>query len=356
MDNNQTQKAGDNSQQVQIINPTFNGITEKRAREIFTEMNEIACKNYTHDAFEIAITRVNMFEELLMKKVQEVNGMLEAFKDPSFQFLLTEAQKRAAASDRKADLEMLTELLAHRVEKKDDRKIKASISKAIEIVDQIDDDALCGLTLAVAINRWLPTSGDISHGLAVMDNLFSSLCYRKLPSGFDWVSHLDILNAVRSTRISTLKTFKEYYTDVLIGYTCVGIQKDSKNYSNAVEILEKANLSPRMLVPHELNEGFMRLNVRDKDSIMNQMVDDRKVTTQEVEALNQIWNLYSTDTSFKRNVNIEFMKKWDTYDSLKSVRLWWESLPHDITITPIGVVLAHANAQKHYYDIPSLNI
>ena len=120
----QIQKAGDGSHQLQMVNPTFNvGITEKRAREIFSEMNAIARQNYTQDAYELAMKRVGMFEELLMNKIEQVDGMLEAFRDPSFQFLLVEAQKRAAASDRESDFEMLTELLAHRVEKNSDRKI-----------------------------------------------------------------------------------------------------------------------------------------------------------------------------------------------------------------------------------------
>ena len=52
MENKQVQKAGDGSQQFQMVNPTFNiGITEERAREIFTEMNAIARQNYTQDAY-----------------------------------------------------------------------------------------------------------------------------------------------------------------------------------------------------------------------------------------------------------------------------------------------------------------
>ena len=139
MENNkQMQKAGANSQQVQMNNTTINfGITEARVREIFYELYEITKQNYTKDAYELAMKRVTIFEELLMDKVEQVNGMLEAFRDPSFQFLLADAQKRAAASDRESDFEMLTELLAHRVKQKDDRKIKASISKAVEIVDQL---------------------------------------------------------------------------------------------------------------------------------------------------------------------------------------------------------------------------
>ena len=365
MENKQVQKAGEGSQQFQMVNPTFNvGITEERAREIFTEMNALARQNYTQDAYELAIKRVGMFEELLMNKVQQVDGMLEAFRDPSFQFLLVEAQKRAAASDRDTDLEMLTELLVHRVEKKGDRKIKASISRAVEIVDQIDDDALCGLTLVYAINSWASVSGDISQGLTVMNNLFSSLCYRKLPTGFEWVYHLDILDAVRSSSVGTFKKFKDYYPSMFTGYTCAGIQRDSENYSKALDILRKTNLPTDLLVTHELNNGFVRLNVRDRELISDielflvsnaQIVSKRKVTTQEVEALNQIWDLYSTDTKIIENVKNAFMEKWNTYETLNLIRTWWEELPHSFTITPIGKALAHANAQRYNNDIPDIN-
>lgn len=365
MENKQVQKAGDGSQQFQMVNPTFNiGITEERAREIFTEMNAIARQNYTQDAYELAIKRVGMFEELLMNKVQQVDGMLEAFRDPSFQFLLVEAQKRAAASDRDADLEMLTELLVHRVEKKDDRKIKASISRAVEIVDQIDDDALCGLTLVYAINSWAAASGDISQGLTVMNNLFSSLCYQELPTGFEWVYHLDILDAVRSSSVGTFKKFKDYYPSMFTGYTCAGIQIDSENYSKALDILRKTNLPADLLVTHELNNGFMRLNVRDRELISDielfsvrnaQIVSKRKVTAQEVDALNQIWDLYSTDTKIIENVKNAFMEKWDTYETLNLIRTWWEELPHSFAITPIGKALAYANAQRYNNDIPEIN-
>ena len=302
-----------------------------------------------------------MFEELLMNKVQQVDGMLEAFRDPSFQFLLVEAQKRAAASDRDADLEMLTELLVHRVEKKDDRKIKASISRAVEIVDLIDDDALCGLTLVYAINSWAATSGDISQGLNVMNNLFSSLCYRELPTGSEWVYHLDILDAVRSSSVGTFKKFKDYYPTMFTGYTCAGIQKDSENYSKALEVLREANLPADLLVAHELNNGFMRLNVRDKELISDielfsvrnaQVVGKRKVTAHEVDALNQVWDLYSTDAKIIENVKNAFMEKWNTYETLNLIRTWWEKLPHSFVITPIGKALAHANAQRYNNDVP----
>ena len=349
-----------------MVNSTLNiGISEERAREIFTEMNAIARQNYTCDAYERAIKRVEMFEELLMDKVNQVDGMLEAFRDPSFQILLVEAQKRAAASDRDADLQMLAELLVHRVENKDDRKIKASISGAINIVDQIDDDALCGLTLVYAISNLVAVSGDISQGLNDMNNLFSSLCYRKLPTEFEWVYHLDILNAVRSSSLVTFKKFKDYYTDMLNGYVCVGIQKNSENHSKALEILRDANLPLELLVAHELNNGFVRLNVQNKELISNieffavsnaQVVKRRRITAQEVSALDRIWNLYSQDANIIENVRNTFMAKWNTYESLSLIRAWWEKIPHSFVITPIGRALAHANAKRYNNNVPDMSL
>jgi hypothetical protein len=351
----QMQKAGDNSQQLIVGSMNIsNGITEQRAREIFTEMNAIARKEYTEEAYELAVKRVNMFEELLMNKVEKVDGMLAAFGDPSFQFLLTEAQKRAAAADRDADIEMLTELLAHRVEKKSDRKTKASITKAVEIIDQIDDDALCALTLLHAIKTWAAVSGSITKGLEVMNNLFSSLCYMVLPKGLDWAYHLDVLNVTRVSSVGTFKKLNEYYPDVLDGYAYVGIQQSSEHYQKAINILTEAKLPLNLLVEHELNDGYVRLNVRSQDLIKDITVNFEKITSQGIEALNNIWDLYSKDKQLKENVKRNFMQKWDTYESLKTVHLWWDELPHSITITPTGKVLAHANAQRYSKQIPDM--
>ena len=141
MSDNQTQKAGNNSRQIQaqsiIIN---NGIEEKRAREIFHEMFDIARKDLTQEANEIAQNRVERFERDLMPKIEKVEGAINSFGDPAFQFALVNAHKAAAASNREADLELLSELLLHRIKRKDNKNSCAGIGKAIEIVDDISDE------------------------------------------------------------------------------------------------------------------------------------------------------------------------------------------------------------------------
>lgn len=138
MESNQTQKAGSNSQQLQAENIIFNvGIDEKRAREIYQEMNRQLRREYSQEALAIANIRVAEFEKHLLPKMEAVNGALEAFADPSFQLLLVEAQKAAASTERTANYDLLAELLIHRVQKGENRSIRAGISRAVKIVDEI---------------------------------------------------------------------------------------------------------------------------------------------------------------------------------------------------------------------------
>ncbi len=366
MESKQLQKAGDNSQQVQMINPTIvMGIDEKRVREVCSEVAVETIKQCTQEASAIAISRIEKFTTNLIPRVEKIEKDFQSFSDPSFQFELRNAQKVAACTDIDGDYELLSELLVHRIEKDDERKTKASISKAIEIVNQVDDDALCALTLMYAILTWTAVSGDITQGLKTMNDLFSSLCYRTLPQGLQWAYHLDILNAARVSSSEKFNKFSEIYPKTFNGYTCVGIQKGTEVHQKAIDKLDEVNLpSNFLLVDHELNDGYVRLNVRNVNSIKDitipvliqpNEVEFRKVNEVEVDVLNQIWQLYSNEPSLKEKVKNAFMQKWDTYDALKSVRLWWESLPHSITITPIGKVLAHANAQRRNQNVPQLN-
>ena len=126
----QIQKAGDGSQQVQMINPTIvMGIDEKRVREVCSEISVETIKQCTQEASAIAIARIEKFTTDLIPRVEKIESDFKSFSDPSFQFELRNAQKVAACTDRDGDYELLSELLVHRIEKGEERKTKASISK-----------------------------------------------------------------------------------------------------------------------------------------------------------------------------------------------------------------------------------
>lgn len=255
MIDNQSQKSGDNSTNIQAkdIVLNINGIDEKRAREIYQEMNSQVRKEYSLEASDIANKRIEEFENRLMPKMEEVDGALEAFTDPSFQLLLVEAQKTAASSERTADYDLLSELLIHRFQKGENRFTRTGINRAVEIVDEIADDALLGLTILHSATTFFPNSGDIYQGLNTLNDLYGELFYQELPIGEDWFDHLEILDTVRLSTLGNLKRIHEFYPERLSGYTDVGIKKNSLNHQKAIDIIKSNNIPEEILVEHTLN-------------------------------------------------------------------------------------------------------
>ncbi len=368
MANKQIQEAGDYSQQLQATNMIVNiGIDEKRAREICQEMHLQLREDYSQEALNIANSRVTEFENRLLPKMEAVDGALEAFADPSFQLLLLEAQKTAASTERPADYDLLSELLIHRFQKGNNRVTRAGISRAVEIVDEISDDALLGLTVFHSVTYFFPVSGDIQQGLKVLNDLFGKLFYRSLPIGIEWLDHLDILDAIRVSSFGKLKKMEEYYSQRLDGYINIGIEKNSDNYSKAIEILKNNGLPQSILVDHVLNPDYTRVNLPNKEQISSmilqqQIVYDGQLLTRlipiseaQINAIKSIYDLYKTDEDLRLQNVRKFMEEWNKQPNLKILREWWDSIGVSIQMTSVGKVLAHSNAQRCDRNLPSLD-
>ena len=367
-DNKKIQKGSENSQLMQAEQMTVHiGIDEKRAREIYQEMNLQLRKDYTQDAWTVANSRVSEFEKSLMPKMEKVNGALEAFADPSFQLLLVEAQKTAAATERPADYDLLSELLIHRFQKGENRNIRAGISRAVEIVDKISDDALLGLTVSHAVSTFWPVSGDVNQGLDVLNELFGKLLYGSLPVGNGWLDHLDILDATRLSSFGNLKKIQQYYPERLAGYIDVGIEKESENFNKAIEIIKAAQLPQNMLIEHSFNKGFLRISVPNRQQISSLNIQHQinhggniitipvPLSDDQKNAINSIYDLYKQDGNIRSENIQKFMEEWDKRPNLKVLKEWWDNIGTSFQITSVGKVLAHSNAQRCDKNLPPLD-
>ena len=364
MGNKQVQEAGDNSQQLQANNMIVNlGIDEKRAREICQEMILQLKNKYTEEALKVAESRVSEFEDKLLPKMKAIDGALEAFADPSFQLLLVEAQKTAASTERPADYDLLSELLVHRFQNGTDRNTRAGITRAVKIVDEISDEALLGLTVFHAVSSFRPVTGVIQEGLDLLNSLFGKLFYVTLPTGNAWLDHLDILNTIRIGEFGRLKKIEEYYSEQFAGYMDVGIKKFSQEYYKAIELLNSNNLPLDILIEHELNTDYVRLDILNKKDIdslklIHQVNYNSSIVSLEDTEKNvimSIYDLYKQDAAIRQeNVN-KFMEEWNKRANLKILREWWDNIEFSIQLTSVGKVLAHANAQRCDESLPSLN-
>lgn len=356
----QYQKGGEDSQQYQIGTVVVNGISEERVRAIFSEMFSVAIRDYTQEAEHLARERVGRLEESLMLGLQNKGNLLPAFSDPALHVLLRKAQIASMATERESDYDLLSQLIVCRLEKGNDRKNRAGIDHAVEIVDKIDNDALCALTVAYAIQVFSPVSGNVDEGLSALDRMCSKLLYMDLPKGDEWLDHLDTLGCIRMNPLGGLKKLHEMYEKKLEGYVCAGLQSGTQSLEDARRILADASLNAdSFLVKNGLAEGYYRLPVVKKGGIDSVAVIHksevaRTVNKKESDALVKVWDLYDGKKEVLDAVKKKFVTKLNSYPSLNAIADWWDSIPTSFGISRAGVVLAHTNAKRCDKRLPDL--
>lgn len=364
--NSQSQNAGNNSNQVQANNiSVYNlGITEQRARQIFDEKYMTVRKELAEEAWACGSERIKELEERLLRRIAKIEGAFNIFADPAFQILLLSAQKSAVASERKTDYEMLAELLACRIEKGGSRKNRVGIAGAIEVVYNVDDDALCALTAIFFLFNFVPVISSCKEGLHVYADTFEKLLYSELPTGDKWLDHLDILKAIRINTILRLTNFNEWIQTVFDGYTAVGINKNSHNYEKALGLLASIDFDDNLLVTNDFLTDYVKLPVACKTHLEHLNIngdtheiifsDQKLLDMKKIQVLNDIWDLYSQETEMKEKVVNAFLTEWDKYPALKKLRDFYEIIPYAFTITQIGIVLAYTNAKRCDNSIPDM--
>mgnify|MGYP000333909763 FL=1 len=286
--NKQTQQAGEGSQQIQATNVTIinnSGPTEEQVKKIVNDLIPVAIKEYTEEARETANERIAKLENCILPRISQVDGMIESFSDPAFQRLLVKAEQEAAASEREADYDLLTELLVYHVQKGDNRKNRAGVLKATEVVDLIDNNALCALTIMNTVETIRPSLGDVMQGMYVLSEIYRKLEYADLPEGIDWMEHLELLGAIRLSRNIKLNKFEDFYARALNGYACVGIRKESEEYKSAVELLKSIKIGEYGLRNNIFLDGYVRLDLVNKAHIDDLLISNsegvHKIKTEE---------------------------------------------------------------------------
>lgn len=365
----QSQNAGDNSTQMQAgtINnyyTTVTGIDEARARMICQEEYAIARQNWTSEATVIADDRVHQLEDKLMPKLIAYDNTLKIFTDPDFQFTLRQAQISAASSERESDYEMLSELLLHRAEQGDNRERRLGIRKAIEVVNQITDEALMGLTMVYAVSYFCPESDDVNNGLSVLNKIYGRIISnQQLPIGQNWMEHLDLLSAVRmgTEKINAFKKLEEFIPSQLSKYLVSGAEIDSESLNSIKKDFEQCGIPATCFIPHPFKPNYVMIDVPAdvEDIVIIRTLADGNVlkkplNKEQQRVMSNAIAILRKDESANPSMRDKLMEEWDKYPNLKMVREWWDILPCSFTITPVGTALANAYAHSKDSSVPSL--
>ena len=354
MFNDKTQKAENGAVQIQAKNITLNEVSN-----IYNVCQNSVLQEYLLNAVDTAKERIGKLESQIMNLTDKVDGFLTAFGDPAFQFLLKDVQRSAASTEREYDYKILANLLAAHVQKGNKRITRAAIHRAVEIIPELDSQALCALTILCSMEIFTTHSVSAENCDDVFsryNNLLKKLMYTELPSNRTWLEHLMLLDTVQINIAVWTEGFASYLARMFNGYSSVGIKKDSNNFSTAREIIIKASLPEELLVDNEFADGYVRLNIVDFNNLSNVIIRSEKeekfISESEIKAIQQIHSLYEKNDELQEQIKIKLLEKWDSFEELKKFREWKESIDSGIYITSVGLILAWINAKNHESDLP----
>ena len=335
----QNQKAGADSVQIQAAGDIVVGITEDRAREIALSTSMRVLDQFTSDANDLIQERILKLDDRVIAALVRENR-LQVFADPGFQRTYRKAQEGAASTERDADYDLLAALLQDRAERGSNRPIRAGIELSIEVIDRIDDEALRGLTVMQAAVQYSPKSGEIAAGISLMSKFFEQLLDGPLPTGVDWLEHLDLLDGARINPVESLRTFQDYWPSAhLSGYMSAGIE-----VADAPQNWFIADIPITWIaVPHDLKPGFVRLNAPSKAAYEKLYEKVSPVFRDPMLAeADSVFRLSEVDETCRASL----MDIVRGYPVLRDIEQWWDQIPKAANITAVGKVLARANAER----------
>lgn len=363
MRNKMKQKAKDNSTQFQAEVINYNmPFDENRVREICNEQLTLRLNELINEGQADAIRRGTRFSEALIEKFKSDDiNLLEIFKKPEFLALLKLAQQTAIQTDHDTDYEILTNLLLNKTKKSDDRKFGSGIKHAIQIVDEIDEDSLNGLTALFIYTTFAPTASSPVEYFETLDELFKKCLQFPLPSGPLWSDQLDILKCCRIDYVHKYVKGLDYYISKHKYLFTSGINKNCKNYTKAIEILKANNLPSSILIDNELFENYVRLKIVDEKSIddlsltfnVNGHQYESQLSDGQKNAIREVLNLYDTSINNEK-IKESLIKIISKFHYVSLFIEWLDELKNVVEITIVGRVLAYTNAKMKYDKLPEM--
>ena len=350
------QKAGENSTQYLAEGDIYinYGITEARAREIFNELFMNEAKNISKEAEIIASKSIGVFEGKLITKMAQIDDALNSFKSPEFIYLLSLAEKTAMQTEDDLDFDLLTNLIINKIQKPSNKKIGTGIKQAVQILNELEYEALLGLTVAFSLSTYVFDSPFESEVLNAMNDMFSKMHPNDLNCNIEWMDQLDVLKCVRLSEMGKNKKLEEMYYMTYKNSFAKGILLASNEYIECVDMLKQNNIPSDVLVSNIDYPEYYKLNIFDE-----QLIDNSEITigdntysfddTQK-KVLHYIYSKYVGKES-QENAIKQIVDKMKKYDSLWAVRNWWNSMPKHLDITIVGKTIAYSYAK---YLVPSI--
>lgn len=344
MGDRQSQKSGDLSTNVQAGGNVTVGLNYSEARQVAMDVFEANFLKLKDEAFEVARERAEQFiESFLTRAAEEGQEEIPEAKNPDFQYAVFSAQREYARTGDEDLGELLVQLLVDRTKTPERNLMQIVLNESLSVAPKLTQDQLDALSL-IFLLRYTK-----HNGLLNLDSLGWYLDHYISPfvpgaSRKDSAyQHLEFAGCgtVSVGEIQAEAAFAHSYP----GLFCKGFTEAEVEPVGLVPSSRAAVISDCL---HD--DSLLQVNAVDDDSIYS-LCARTGVEPEKREKLTQLQNskVMSSDEikTFLSSTQSQMPHLFDL----------WNSTPmKNMTLTSVGIAVAHANIQKQIGEKFDLSI
>ena len=260
----QTQKAGDESVNVQAESITINtGLSVSDAREIAIGVFRENFLELRDEAADVAFERARVFTDDLVEKLAAEPGLLDAARDPDYQYGLFTAQREYARTGDDDLGATLTDLLVRRAGHNERTLLQVALNEAIPTVGKLTSDqfSILSVLFLVRYTHW----GAIVDFAALASMLDESIgpFIDDLPPTLASLQHLEYAGC-GSIGIGEIR-IEEAFSKAYPGTFSKGLTVEQKDEFIASQ--PDDSLPPDLFIPHHTEPELFRFLKSLKNSV-----------------------------------------------------------------------------------------
>ena len=287
---------------------------------------------------------------------KNIKNVMEAFTEPSLQYLIRDAQRSAICSNNENSYEVLSNLLIDSINNIVEGENNILLKQAIKVVGDLDLNSLSFLTVLYIIKHISPRSLSYKNGIKSYCDVFQKVITNQLIKE-DMFDSLELLGLISSDYFYSKKDFYDHFYEYFDGYFKLGIQKSHPNYEKALSLLSSIKLVDNIFINNPFYPEYSKFILVTSRSVVNLQVfvDEQKHLTRlinqdEIKIIDQIYKLYNDDKNKKHEVLELIKSEFNNYPVMKNVKIIWDSCKNNFYLTPLGVLIGKNNLNNKLLD------
>lgn len=332
----QNQESGNNSTNLQGQSVVVNqGISYLDAKEIAIDVFKANFLKLSQQASETAVSRAEELVDSFIEKLEERSPKsVESVETPGLQYALFNAQKEYARTGDKDLSEVLVDILVDRAEEKERNLMQIVLDESITVVPKLTTSQMDTLSLIFILKYSQNYSVVDDSSLKRYINNYIKPFIENLSKEDSLFQHLEFSGcSSRSIGAHKLQDqFKSTYKGLFLkGFT-------NEDFEKAFDEFEDYR---KLIIPCFNDKDKFQVLARS-DEHLDEILKQNNITNQQ--NINKIKSLYSNNLMNDKEV-LEKLNACCPYLA-DFIDIWNESSMKNMTLTSVGIAVAHANIRR----------